>query len=74
MSETKIAVPFLASSADPEVPAKEQRRKFGAQDKKRILDEVDRDRTRRHWRRGAAGGDLFLDVARLAQGTRCGGA
>ncbi len=42
MSETKIAVPFLASSADPEVPAKAQRRKFGAEDKKRILDEVDR--------------------------------
>lgn len=42
MSETKIAVPFLASSADPEVPAKAQRRKFGVEDKKRILDEVDR--------------------------------
>ncbi len=34
MSETKIAVPFAASSPDPEVPAK--------QDKKRILEEVDR--------------------------------
>lgn len=42
MIETKIAVPFLASSADPEVPAKAQRRKFGAEDKKRILEEVDR--------------------------------
>jgi transposase len=42
VSETKNAVPFLASLADPEVPAKAQRRKFGAEDKKRILDEVDR--------------------------------
>ena len=42
MSETKIAVPFLASPLDPEVPAKAQRRKFGAEDKKRILEEVDR--------------------------------
>jgi transposase len=30
-----------ASSADPEVPAKPQRRKFSAEDKKRILEEVD---------------------------------
>ena len=42
MSETKIAVPFLASSPDPEVPAKAQRRKFGAEDKKRILEDVER--------------------------------
>ena len=42
MSEAKILVPFAASSADPEVPEKAQRRKFGAEDKKRILDEVDR--------------------------------
>jgi len=42
VSETKNAVPFLASLADREVPAKAQRRKFGAEDKKRILDEVDR--------------------------------
>ena len=37
-----MAVPFAASLPDPEVPAKAQRRKFGAEDKKRILDEVDR--------------------------------
>jgi transposase len=30
-----------ASSADPEVPAKPQRRKFSAEDKKRILEEAD---------------------------------
>jgi transposase-like protein len=42
VSETKIAVPFLASPPDPEVPAKARRRKFGAEDKKRILEEVDR--------------------------------
>ena len=42
MSETKIAVPFAASSPDPEVPAKPERRKFSAEDKKRILEEVDR--------------------------------
>ena len=41
MSETKIAVPFLASPPDPEVPAKARRRKFGAEDKRRILDEVE---------------------------------
>jgi transposase-like protein len=41
VSESKIAVPFLASS-DPEVPAKPERRKFSAEDKKRILEEVDR--------------------------------
>ena len=42
MIESKIAVPFLASSPDPEVPAKAQRRRFSAEDKKRILEEVDR--------------------------------
>ena len=42
MSEAKIVVPFVASSADPEVAEKAQRRKFSAEDKKRILEEVDR--------------------------------
>ena len=42
MSETKIAVPFVASSPDPEVAAKPERRRFSAEDKKRILEEVDR--------------------------------
>lgn len=42
MSESKAFVPFLASPPDPEVPAKAQRRKFSAEDKKRILEEVDR--------------------------------
>jgi len=42
VSEVKIVVPFAASSPDPEVPEKAQRRKFSAEDKKRILDEVDR--------------------------------
>jgi transposase len=42
VSEAKIAVPFVASSPDPEVPAKAQRRKFGVEDKKRILEETDR--------------------------------
>jgi len=37
-----MAVPFVASSPDPEVPAKPQRRKFSAEDKKRILEETDR--------------------------------
>jgi transposase len=37
-----MAVPLGASSPDPEVPAKAQRRKFSAEDKKRILDEVER--------------------------------
>ncbi len=41
MSEAKIAVPFVASTPDPEVPAKPQRRKFSAEDKKRILEETD---------------------------------
>ena len=35
-------VPFAASSPDPEVPAKAQRRKFSAEDKKRILEDVER--------------------------------
>ena len=42
MSEAKMAVPSAASSPDPEVPAKAQRRKFSAEDKKRILDEIER--------------------------------
>ncbi len=42
MTETKIAIPFVTSSPDPEVPEKAQRRKFSAEDKKRILEEVDR--------------------------------
>jgi len=42
VSEARSAVPFVASSPDPEVPAKAQRRRFGAEDKKRILEEVDR--------------------------------
>jgi len=42
VSEAKIAVPFVASLPDPEVPAKAQRRKFGGEDKKRILEETDR--------------------------------
>jgi transposase-like protein len=37
-----MAVPFVASAPDPEVPAKPERRKFSAEDKKRILEEVDR--------------------------------
>ena len=41
MTETKIAIPFVTSSPDPEVPEKAQRRKFSAEDKKRILEEVD---------------------------------
>ena len=42
MSEAKVAIPFVASSPDPEVPAKPERRKFRAEDKKRILEETDR--------------------------------
>ena len=42
MSEAKSVVPFVASSPDPEVPEKAQRRKFSAEEKKRILEEVDR--------------------------------
>ena len=37
-----MAVPFATSSPDPEVPAKAQRRKFSAEDKQRILEEVGR--------------------------------
>lgn len=37
-----MAVPFVTSSPDPEVPAKAQRRKFSAEDKKRILEDVER--------------------------------
>ena len=42
MSESKIAVPFVASSPDSEVSAKPQRRIFSAEEKKRILEETDR--------------------------------
>jgi transposase-like protein len=42
VTESKIAVPFATSSPDPEVPARAQRRKFNADDKKRILEEVER--------------------------------
>ncbi|MFI5106596.1 MAG: transposase [Terriglobales bacterium] len=42
MSEAKVAIPFVASSPDPEVPAKPGRRKFSAEDKTRILEETDR--------------------------------
>ena len=42
MSEAKMAVPFVTSLPDPEVPAKAQRRKFSAEDKKRILGDIER--------------------------------
>ena len=42
MNESKIAVPFGASSPGSEVPAKPQRRLFSAEEKKRILEETDR--------------------------------
>ena len=42
MSETKIAVPFKASLPDSEVTAKPQRRVYAAEEKKRILEEIDR--------------------------------
>jgi transposase-like protein len=42
VSEAKNAVPFAASSADVEVPAKAQRRVFTAEEKTRILEETDR--------------------------------
>jgi transposase-like protein len=42
VDETKVAVPFVTSSPDPEVQEKAQRRKFNAEEKKRILEEVDR--------------------------------
>ena len=35
MSETKIAVPFIASLPDSEVTAKPQRRVYAAEEKKR---------------------------------------
>ncbi len=41
MSEAKSAIPFAASYPDSEVPAKAQRRKFSAEDKQRILEEID---------------------------------
>jgi transposase-like protein len=42
VSEAKIAIPFETSSPDPEVSTKPQRRRFGVEDKKRILEETDR--------------------------------
>jgi transposase len=42
VTEAKIAVPFVNSSLDPEVPEKAHRRKFSAEDKRRILEEVGR--------------------------------
>ena len=42
MSETKIAVPYIASLPDSEVTAKPQRRVYAAEEKKRILEEIDR--------------------------------
>ena len=42
MSETKIAVPFIASLPDSEVTAKPQRRVYAVEEKKRILEEIDR--------------------------------
>jgi transposase len=42
VSEGKVVVPFVASSVDPEVAAKPQRRMFNAAEKKRILEETDR--------------------------------
>ena len=42
MSETKIAVPFIASLPDSEVTAKPQRRVYAAEEKKRILEAIDR--------------------------------
>jgi len=42
VTETKITIPFVTSSPDPEVSEKAQRRKFSAEDKKRILEEVGR--------------------------------
>jgi transposase len=45
VNEGRTAHSFVASleasSADPEVPAKPQRRRFSAEDKKRILEEAD---------------------------------
>ena len=42
MSEVKITIAFVAGFPDLEVASKAQRRKFGAGDKKRILEEMDR--------------------------------
>jgi transposase-like protein len=42
VSEARSTVTFVASSTDPEVPEKAHRRRFNADDKKRILEEVDR--------------------------------
>jgi len=64
----KMAVPFATSSPDPEVPEKAQRRKFSAEDKKRILGGRACRRARRHWRRASTARNLFLDVTRLVQG------
>ena len=41
MSEIKNGIPFAASFPDSEVPAKAQRRRFSAEDKRRILEETD---------------------------------
>ncbi len=41
MSEAKIAVPFVASSPDSEVTSKPQRRVYTAEEKRRILEEID---------------------------------
>jgi len=69
VSEAKMAIPIATSSPDPEVPAKAQRRRFRAEDKKRILDEVERATGHGAIGRTAAGRDLFFHLARLAQGT-----
>ncbi len=42
MSEAKIAIPFVTSSPEPEVPAKAQWRNFSVEDKKRILEDAER--------------------------------
>jgi transposase len=41
VNEAKSAIPYAASFPDSEVPAKAQRRKFGAEEKQRILEETD---------------------------------
>ena len=71
MSEAKMAVPFVASSSDPEVPEKAQRRKFSAEDKKRILEDVDRATGTGASAPCYGGKGSFLDVARLGEGARC---
>ena len=56
MSEAKSTVSFVASSPDPEVAEKTKRRKFSAEEKKRILEEVDRSAGHGgHWRRAEWG-------------------